>query len=58
MNTDQIIQIAYLILGLIIVWVVLKFVLKLAAKVFACGCSVIVALAVLLALWRFLGGQG
>ncbi len=58
MDPDQLVQIGYLIVGLIIVWVILKFVLKLAAKVFACGCSVIVALAVLLALWRFLSGQG
>ena len=55
MNTDQITQIVLLILGLVVVWVVLKVFLKLAAKVFACGCSVIVAIAVLLVLWRMLG---
>ncbi len=34
--------------ALIVVWLALRFVLKLAAKIFACGCAVIAVIAVIL----------
>ena len=53
----DVMQILWIVGLLIVGWVVLRFVLKLAAKIFACGCSVIVLIAGLLVLWQ-LFGQG
>ncbi len=55
MDTNQIMQIVYILLGLLVVWIVLRIVLKLAARVFACGCSIIVIIGILLVLWNYLG---
>jgi len=57
MDTDQIMQIVYLVAILAVVWIVLRIVLKLAAKVFACGCSVIVAVGVIAYLIRYFGNM-
>ena len=55
MDYSQIMPIVWIVLALIVVWVVLQIVLKLAAKVFACGCSLIVAIAVILIVAHLLG---
>jgi hypothetical protein len=41
-------QIIMIVVGLAVVWVVLRLVLKLAKQVFACGCTVIIAIGVFL----------
>lgn len=43
---NQIVQIILLIIGLGIVWTIVRFVLRLAAKVFFLGCSLIIAFAI------------
>lgn len=57
MDTDQIMQIVYLVAILAVVWIVLRIVLKLAAKVFACGCSVIVVIGIIAYLVRYFGNM-
>lgn len=57
MDTDQIMQIVYLVAILAVVWIVLRIVLKLAAKVFACGCSVIIAIGILVYVIRYFGNM-
>jgi hypothetical protein len=53
MDTNQLMQIVYLVVILAIAWVVLRFVLKLASRVFACGCGAILAIGVLIYLFRY-----
>lgn len=53
MDTDQIMQIIYLIAILAVAWIVLRVVLKMAARVFACGCGAILAIGVLIYLVRY-----
>lgn len=53
MDLNQIQQIIWLIAILAVVWIVLRFVLKLAAKVFSCGCGVIVVIGLLVFLFRY-----
>lgn len=55
MDTNAIMQIVYILIILAVIWLVLRFVLKLAQKVFACGCSIIIAIGVLFFLWQMLG---
>jgi hypothetical protein len=43
-----------IVIGLALLWLVLRIVLKLAKKVFACGCTVIVAIGVILFLLPYL----
>ena len=52
MDLNQILQIVWLIIILAIVWTILRFVFKLAAKVFSCGCGVIVVIGLLVFLFR------
>ncbi len=52
MDADQLIQIGLIILALIVVWVIVRAVLRLTMRVFACGCSLILAVAVILVLLR------
>jgi len=58
MNTDQIIQILIILLVLAVAWGILTAVLKLAKKVLACGCSVIMAVGLAMLLFRYLTGSG
>ena len=53
MDTQTITQILWLIFIVAIVWIVLRFVLKLAGKIFACGCSLLVVAAIVLLVLRF-----
>jgi hypothetical protein len=55
MDTNQIMQIVYLIVILAVAWIVLRFVLKLASRVFACGCGVILAIGILVYVLRYFG---
>jgi hypothetical protein len=43
-----------LVLG--IIWVVLRFALKLTMRVFSCGCSIILLIALILILLRYIFG--
>lgn len=47
-------QILFAVVGLVILWVVVGFVLKLARKVISLGCSLIVAAVVLYFIFRWL----
>jgi hypothetical protein len=49
-------QIILLILILVIAWVVLRFVLRLAMRIFTLGCGLIVILAVILLALRYFNG--
>ena len=57
MDPESITQLLFIIVGLAVLWVVLRFVLRLTAKVFSCGCGAILALGILLFLLRQLGGS-
>ena len=57
METDQIIQIVVIVVGLGILWLVVRAVFKLATKVFTCGCSLIVLIGVGLFLMRLFGNS-
>ncbi len=48
-------QILLIVVGLLVLWGVVGLVLKLARKVIGCGCSLIVAVALLYLLLRYLG---
>ena len=57
MDPESITQLLFIVAGLAVLWVVLRFVLRLTAKVFSCGCGAILALGILLFLLRQLGGS-
>jgi hypothetical protein len=50
-------QILLIVVGLLILWGIIGLVFKMARKVISCGCSIIVALAVLYFVVRWAGGQ-
>ncbi len=52
MDSAQITQIIMIILALAVAWIVLRFILKLAAKIFTCGFVVILAIGLLLFIVR------
>lgn len=54
MMDDPIIQVGLLILGLSLAWLVLRFVLRLAMRVFSLGCTMILFVGVILFLMRVL----
>jgi hypothetical protein len=51
---DQLVSLLILVLVIALIWIVLKFILKLTAKVFSCGCLAIVVIGGLLILLRYL----
>jgi hypothetical protein len=55
MDSNFFTQAIYLIIILAVIWLVLRFVLKLAQKVFACGCSIILVIGILVFLWQTMG---
>ncbi len=55
MDAHTITQILYLVLIAAVIWVVLRFVLKIAGRIFACGISLLVLAAIVLLLLRFFG---
>ena len=57
MEINQLTQIFLLIIGLVVAWIVLRFILRLAGKVFSIGCSLIFLLAVILILARMIKVQ-
>jgi len=56
MHLDQYTNILYLVLGLVVLWIILRFVLRIAWKVFSLGCSLLLAFGLLLFLIRYLSG--
>ncbi len=57
MDTQSITQLLLIIGALLLVWVVLRFILRLTAKVFSMGCGAILAIGILLFLFRTLAGS-
>ena len=55
--TPDLTTILLFIVVLLLAWVALRFLLKLAAKIFTCGCVVILLIAVGLLLLTNFGGQ-
>jgi hypothetical protein len=55
LNLDQLLLIAAIIVVIIVVWVAFRFVFKLAMRVFAFGCMLIVLIALALLALYFLG---
>ncbi|MEW6716621.1 MAG: hypothetical protein AB1345_03830 [Chloroflexota bacterium] len=53
-TTEQTIQIILIVLGLALAWTLIRFLLRLALKIFACGCAGILAIGLLLFLFRYL----
>jgi hypothetical protein len=49
-------QILLLIAGLVVAWIILRFVLRLASRIFSLGCALIVILAAILLALRYFGG--
>jgi hypothetical protein len=52
---DQVVQIVLFVAALIVIWIVLRFVLRLAVRVFSIGCGLLLALGVLLLVLKALG---
>jgi hypothetical protein len=46
MDNSLLTQVLLILLGVIILWVVIHFLLRLTAKIFACGCALIVLIGV------------
>jgi len=40
------------ILGLVVLWLILRIILRLTAKIFSCGCGAILVIGILLAIMR------
>jgi hypothetical protein len=57
MDTSQLTQIFIFIVILVVAWVVLRFVLRLAWKIFSIGCSLIVLLGIILVAMRLIQGS-
>jgi len=57
MDISQLTQIFYFIIILVVAWVVLRFVLRLAWKIFSIGCSLIILLGIILVLARIFQGS-
>jgi hypothetical protein len=55
--SDPLIQILILIAVLVVAWVIIRLLLRLTARVFTCGCSVILLLGLLLLIWQQLSGN-
>lgn len=54
-TVDQLIQYLLILLGLALAWILLRFLLKLTAKLFVCGCAMIVLVSVITVVLRYLG---
>jgi hypothetical protein len=54
-TVDQLIQYLLILLGLALAWILLRFLLKLTAKLFVCGCAMIVVVSVVAVVLRYLG---
>ena len=57
MDISQLTQIFYFIIILVLAWIVLRFVLRLAWKIFSIGCSLIILLGIILVLARIFQGS-
>lgn len=53
----QLVRVGLLLLALIVVWGLLRIILRLTMKIFTCGCTLIVAVGVILALVLTLGNS-
>ena len=54
--TPETLNTIYIVLGIAVAWVVLRFVLKLAKKIFAIGCFGIIVLGAVLYFMQFANG--
>ena len=52
---NQVVQIVLFVAALIVIWIVLRFVLRLATRIFSIGCGLLLALGVLLLILKYLG---
>lgn len=57
MQMDQYTDLLGILLVLVLAWVALRAILRLAWKVFSLGCSLLLALGILLFLARYLSGS-
>lgn len=53
--SDQLVRIGLFILALVVIWMVLRFLLHLAGRIFTLGCLLILGLGAVLFMLRFLG---
>ena len=51
---EQLVSLLILVLVIAVIWIVLKYVLKLTAKIFSCGCLTVLVVGGLLVLLRYL----
>lgn len=49
---DSLTDVILIILGLLALWIILRFFLRLTGKIFSCGCGAILALGIFLAVLR------
>ncbi len=55
---DPFVKIVLFLVALVLIWVALKFLLRLAIKIFTCGCAVIVLIGAVLILLQVLAQRG
>lgn len=56
-SSDEILNIVLLILAVIVIWAILKRVLRLAARLFSCGLTLIIVGGVVWLVWSSFVGQ-
>lgn len=54
---DQLTQIGLFLLALVVIWIILRFVLRLAMRIFTLGCLLILGLGAALFILRFLAAK-
>ena len=54
---DAVIQVLLVLAALVVVWVVLRFLLRLTVKIFAVGCSIILIIGVCMFIFRMTSGS-
>lgn len=52
MDINQLTDVVLIILGLLLLWAILRIFLRLTAKIFSCGCAIILILGILVVLVR------
>jgi hypothetical protein len=55
MEISSFMDLFLLLMALVIAWILLRFILRLTARIFSCGCSVIIVLGALLLILRLTG---
>jgi hypothetical protein len=54
--TPETMNTIWIVLAVAVGWIVLRFILRLARRIFAFGCFAIVVLGAMLLIWQYLGG--